>query len=126
MSETDNAAASEAERNSNDIFTQRVAKVAELRDMGVNPFGERYDDVQSIEAVRLLVPESENAPGAKVNVAGRITGKRGMGKSIFADLRDSSGKIQLFAGKSDPATTRSPCSGNSTSATSPGSGGNCF
>ena len=24
-----------------------------------------------------------------------------MGKSIFADLRDSSGKIQLFAGKSD-------------------------
>jgi len=32
----------------------------------------------------------------KVNVAGRIMSKRGMGKTCFMDLRDSSGKIQLF------------------------------
>ena len=90
-----------AEQNTGDIFTQRVAKVEELRAQGINPFGSRYDDVQSIESVRTLPVESENAPGATVNVAGRLTGKRGMGKSIFADLRDSTGKIQLFAGKSD-------------------------
>jgi len=90
-----------AEQNSGDIFSQRVAKVEELRAQGVDPFGCRYDDVQSIESVRTLPVESEDAPGAAVNVAGRLTGKRGMGKSIFADLRDSTGKIQLFAGKSD-------------------------
>lgn len=90
-----------AEQNTGDIFTQRVAKVEELRAQGIDPFGSRYDDVQSIESVRTLPVESENAPGATVNVAGRLTGKRGMGKSIFADLRDSTGKIQLFAGKSD-------------------------
>ena len=101
MAEQNNAAQPETERNSNDIFTQRVAKVSELRGMGINPFGERYDDVQSIEAVRKLAPENADAPGTSVNVAGRLVGKRGMGKSIFADLRDSSGKIQLFAGKSD-------------------------
>ena len=89
------------EQNTSDIFTQRVAKVEELRAQGIDPFGCRYDDVQSIESVRTLPVESENAPGAVVNVAGRLTGKRGMGKSIFADLRDSTGKIQLFAGKSD-------------------------
>ena len=88
-------------QNAGDIFTQRVAKVEELRSQGVDPFGCRYDDVQSIESVRTLPVESENAPGASVNVAGRLVAKRGMGKSIFADLRDSSGKIQLFAGKSD-------------------------
>jgi len=32
----------------------------------------------------------------KVNVAGRIMSKRGMGKTCFMDLRDGSGKIQLF------------------------------
>ena len=89
------------EPNTSDIFSQRVAKVEELRAQGIDPFGCRYDDVQSIESVRTLPVESENAPGATVNVAGRLTGKRGMGKSIFADLRDSTGKIQLFAGKSD-------------------------
>ena len=90
-----------AEQNTGDIFGQRVAKVEELRSQGIDPFGSRYDDVQSIESVRILPVESEGAPGASVNVAGRLTGKRGMGKSIFADLRDSTGKIQLFAGKSD-------------------------
>ena len=100
MSEQNPNAAAE-ERGTSDIFGQRVAKVAELREQGIDPFGCRYDDVQSIESVRTLPVESEDAPGAVVNVAGRLTGKRGMGKSIFADLRDSTGKIQLFAGKSD-------------------------
>ena len=100
MSEQNPNAAAE-ERGTSDIFGQRVAKVAELREQGIDPFGCRYDDVQSIESVRTLPVESEDAPGAVVNVAGRLTGKRGMGKSIVADLRDSTGKIQLFAGKSD-------------------------
>ena len=100
MSEQNPNAAAE-ERGTSDIFGQRVAKVAELREQGIDPFGCRYDDVQSIESVRTLPAETEDAPGAVVNVAGRLTGKRGMGKSIFADLRDSTGKIQLFAGKSD-------------------------
>ncbi|MBQ9501088.1 MAG: lysine--tRNA ligase, partial [Lentisphaeria bacterium] len=56
-----------------------------------------------IASVRDLFPKpAEDAPetsGPAVNVAGRLVAKRGMGKSIFADMRDSSGKIQLFAGK---------------------------
>ena len=99
--QTNDPALNEESRNPSDIFNQRVAKIAELRAMGVDPFGQRYDDVESIEKVRTLPPESEGVAGAEVNVAGRLVAKRGMGKSIFADLRDSSGKIQLFAGKSD-------------------------
>ena len=56
-----------AEQNPGDIFSQRVAKVEELRAQGIDPFGSRYDDVQSIESVRELQVESENEPGASVN-----------------------------------------------------------
>ncbi len=91
--------------NTSDIFSQRVAKVAELEKAGVKPFGAAFPDVKRIAAVReSFVPpaEGETEPAPQpCRVAGRLMAKRGMGKSIFCDLRDSSGKIQLFAGKSD-------------------------
>ena len=91
--------------NPGDIFNQRVAKVRELEAAGIAPYGQAYDDVQMIADVREIFPkpaeEDAEAAGPEVNVAGRLVAKRGMGKSIFADVRDSSGKIQLFAGKSD-------------------------
>ncbi len=87
----------------NEIIRQRIAKLQEWEDAGVKPFGAAFDNVQMIADVRQLpVPEAESeTPGPVCRVAGRLMAKRGMGKSIFADLRDSSGKIQLFAGKSD-------------------------
>ena len=100
MAEDMNPAAAE---NPGDIFNQRVAKVKELEAAGIAPYGQAYPDVQMISDVRgLFAKPAEDAPetsGPAVNVAGRLVAKRGMGKSIFADMRDSSGKIQLFAGK---------------------------
>ena len=85
-----------------EIIRQRIAKVEELANSGIKPFGAAFPNVQMIADVRALpIPEEEGAHGDTVRVAGRLMAKRGMGKSIFADLRDSSGKIQLFAGKSD-------------------------
>jgi hypothetical protein len=37
--------------------------------------------------------------GTKVSVAGRITAHREMGKSMFIDVRDQSGRIQVYAQK---------------------------
>ena len=54
--QTNDPAVNEEPRNPSDIFNQRVAKVAELRAMGVDPFGQRYDDVESIEKARTLTP----------------------------------------------------------------------
>lgn len=84
----------------NELFAQRLAKVKELRDNGIDPFGERFDDVEMVEACRAKynpeAPEEEEQPAI---VAGRLTAMRLMGKSIFADLKDSSGRIQLYVGK---------------------------
>lgn len=86
----------------NILMRQRMEKAAELKAAGIEPFGRGFPGTQMIAAVR-----EESAPaegeefGPAVTVAGRLMAKRGMGKSIFADLKDSSGRIQLFVGKSE-------------------------
>lgn len=37
--------------------------------------------------------------GKTVSLAGRMMSKRVMGKASFADLQDSSGRMQLFVGR---------------------------
>lgn len=102
MSETANEMRPADQGTLSEIIRQRIAKVEELQNAGIKPFGAAFPDVQMIGDVRNLpIPEEEGAHGDTVRVAGRLMAKRGMGKSIFADIRDSSGKIQLFAGKSD-------------------------
>jgi lysyl-tRNA synthetase class 2 len=86
------------ETNTEDIFQQRVRKVAELQNEGINPYGARFDGVQAISDARASF-QPENTEAQPVITAGRLTGIRNMGGSIFADLKDSSGKMQLFINK---------------------------
>ncbi len=84
------------------LVAQRMAKMNELRAAGIDPFGHAFPDTQRVAAVReAFQTPAEGEYGPDVIVAGRIVAKRGMGKSIFADLKDSTGKIQLFVGKSE-------------------------
>ena len=90
------------EQQVNSLFAQRLAKVRELEAAGIDPYGHAFPNTVPIEQVRAeFVAPAEGEYGPEVTVAGRLTARRGMGKSIFADLRDSSGKIQLFVGKSE-------------------------
>lgn len=84
------------------LFAQRLAKLQELEAAGIDPYGKAFPGAQMIEQIRAgFVPPPEGENGPAVVVAGRLMAKRGMGKSIFADLKDSSGRIQLFVGKSE-------------------------
>ncbi len=88
------------EVNVNELFQQRVAKAEALAAAGINPFGKRFDGDRRIAEWRAAYrPETEEPQPAIV--AGRMTAMRVMGKSIFADLRDSTGRIQLFIGRSE-------------------------
>ncbi len=71
----------------------RTAKLEKLRELGVEPYGNRYPDVQPIEP---LVQEFEQREGDDVRVAGRITNHRELGKATFMDIKDRSGSVQLF------------------------------
>jgi lysyl-tRNA synthetase class 2 len=93
---------SEAERES--LETVRVEKLRRIAELGIDPWGQRFDGHQSIATVRELpvpqVKEGESAaPGPIVRVAGRIMLRRGQGKVVFLEIRDWTERIQVFVGK---------------------------
>jgi len=81
------------------INQQKLEKMASLRAAGIEPFPYGYHRTHTTrEALMLVEQNRENLSSMiiRVNVAGRIMSKRGMGKTAFMDVRDGSGKIQLF------------------------------
>ncbi len=75
----------------NELIALRRKKLDALRAKGVEPFGAGFEPSGSIGEVREKFKEGE-----PLRAAGRITAHRDMGKSHFLDLRDSSGRIQIY------------------------------
>ena len=80
--------------NLNDIEKQKMEKLKEIQSRGIYPFGEKYKTDDLIENIKNNYKE-----GKKVSVAGRLMAVREHGKTVFYDLRDSTDKIQLYAGE---------------------------
>jgi len=84
----------------NELIRARHDKLHRLRELGQDPFAaERYDRTHgAAEAVRLF-SEREDAADAeplRCRLGGRLFAKRIMGKAAFFDLRDESGRIQVY------------------------------
>ena len=75
----------------NELIALRRKKLDALRAKGVEPFGAGFEPSGSIGEVREKFKEGE-----ALRAAGRIAAHRDMGKSHFLDLRDSSGRIQIY------------------------------
>lgn len=76
-----------------------VEKRTELIEQGINPYPYYYDHQQKIDEILIDISHSPNLSGLENKTyytAGRVWAKRTMGKSIFIDLKDSSGKIQCY------------------------------
>jgi lysyl-tRNA synthetase class 2 len=82
----------------NELKKVRLEKLEELRAMGIDPFGQRFE--RSVMAADLH-SKYEIFEGTNVKVAGRIMSKRRHGKAGFANLQDLSGDIQLYFRKDD-------------------------
>ncbi len=78
----------------NSLIEQRKAKLAGLRAKGINPFANKFTPTETCDQAR-----SNYVEGREVAVAGRITAQREMGKSIFVNLKDQSGRIQVYVQK---------------------------
>src|SRR5215471_4038285 len=76
------------------LIEQRKAKLAALRAKGIDPFKNKFAPTESCKQAHDNYTE-----GREVSVAGRITAHRDMGKSMFIDVRDQSGRIQVYAQK---------------------------
>ena len=75
----------------NEFMKQRIDKLNAIKEIGIEPYGRRFDKPVNIET--LLKDAKE---GDSIQTAGRITALREHGKSSFIDLRDSSERIQVY------------------------------
>jgi lysyl-tRNA synthetase class 2 len=80
--------------DTNSLIEQRKTKLAALRAKGINPFASKFTPGETCEHAR-----ANYAEGREVALAGRITAHREMGKSIFIDIKDQSGRMQIYAQK---------------------------
>ncbi len=78
----------------------RQEKLQRIAALGLDPWGSRFDDHRPIAEVReLTLPADPAEKGPRVRVAGRIVLRRGQGKVHFLQLRDWTGQVQIFIGK---------------------------
>jgi lysyl-tRNA synthetase, class II len=75
----------------NDLIALRREKLEALQAKGVPPFGSSFETDGAIGELR-----EKFADGKTLRAAGRITAHRDMGKSHFVDLRDSTGRLQVY------------------------------
>ncbi len=75
---------------------QRREELAQLRALGIEPYPAETYPV-NMKALTIEQTFEEGVAGfEEVCLAGRITNKRIMGKASFAELEDSTGKVQLY------------------------------
>jgi lysyl-tRNA synthetase class 2 len=79
------------DKEENELIRQRLTKLEAIKKEGMRPYGGRYEVTSSIGKLK-----ESFAEGKSVSIAGRIMASRQHGKSLFYDVRDSSGKIQAY------------------------------
>lgn len=95
------------EMNLNDQELVRRAKMKELQDRGIDPFGQAF--VRTTNSLDLKSKYSENTKeelhdaNILVSLAGRIMTKRSKGKAGFMHIQDKFGQIQIYV-RSDQLT----------------------
>ena len=82
------------------IAQQRLDKLERIRGRGINPYPRSYHRSHTTQEAVALYQQTESSPKnisvPEFNLAGRITAIRFIGKIAFFDIRDGSGKIQVF------------------------------
>ena len=86
----------ETEVSLSEILQIRRDKLKALQDKGQDPFAKTKFNVTSYAKTEVDSFDDEAEEVKTVSLAGRIMSKRVMGKAAFMDLRDNSGKIQLY------------------------------
>ncbi len=76
-----------------DFRDERLRKLAELKELGVNPYPAKSNRTHNLIQI---VNEFDQLEGQSVSVAGRIMSIRKFGKLAFIVIRDMSGQVQLF------------------------------
>ena len=79
----------------------RRENLQKIKDLGINPYPAKSFPI-SISSEELRAKFTEGSEDfQEITLAGRLMSRRIMGKASFANLQDSSGKIQLYVSRDD-------------------------
>ena len=74
------------------LVMEKWKKVEELKEMGIKPFGERFDKKNMIGDILKHNPEEEMT----FKTAGRLMSLRRKGKTAFGHIEDITGRVQVY------------------------------
>src|SRR5260370_39212728 len=85
------------EEDEPEVIRDRRKKLERLRAAGVDPYSRGFKPTPSTAEARALLGDGDRTE--PIALAGRLMVKRLMGGSLFADLQDQAGRLQLFASR---------------------------
>lgn len=94
---------SEQEFSLSELEALRREKVAQLTQLGVNPYPYEFNITSNSADIKNdpAIIHEDPAQGKRVAVAGRIMTRRIMGKAAFFNLQDEKGTIQIYIRRDD-------------------------
>lgn len=88
----------EKQQELSEVMRTRREKLAQIRELGINPFTYRYERTHNAKDVLKNFDSLENST---VSVAGRIMAIRRMGKASFAHIMDATARLQIYLRKDE-------------------------
>src|ERR1700688_4397645 len=82
-----------------DLYDQRIQRIAEIEALGFQPYGHRFDFTHTVPQVLAEYadkPAEQLEPRVEVRLAGRIMTVRRMGKAGFAHLMQNGEQLQIY------------------------------
>ena len=83
--------------NEKSIIGEKLKKVEELKELGLEPYGRKYEKKDSINEILKYDDTSDRV----FKTAGRIVAFRRMGKNGFGHIQDTTGKVQYYVKKDE-------------------------
>ncbi|WP_278621017.1 lysine--tRNA ligase [Weissella koreensis] len=87
----------------NDQMVVRREKMAELKEQGIDPFGQRFEASHHASELHQAYDDVDidelEEKQISVKIAGRMMTKRRSGKITFANIKDRTGSVQIFVQK---------------------------
>ena len=80
----------------------RRESLQKLRDLGINPYPAAQ--FKTTSSVKEVINNFDSLEGKELVLAGRIMSRRIMGKASFAELKDGSGRMQIYINRDEICT----------------------
>ncbi|MEX1381945.1 lysine--tRNA ligase [Lutibacter sp.] len=84
----------------------RRESLQKLRELGINPYP--AEEFKTTATVKEITSNFNSFEGKEVILAGRMMSRRIMGKASFAELKDASGRMQIYINRDEISSEEDP------------------